>query len=60
MALECNALGLDRIETPITGLATPFLGFCKDPYTGPRTEEQSTAVARQSFAMAATWSIRAR
>ena len=48
MALECNA--------PMTGLATSFMGFCRDPYTGPRTDEQSIGVAQQSFATAASWS----
>jgi hypothetical protein len=48
MALECNA--------PMTGLSTSFMGFCRDSYTGPRTDEQSIAVAQQSFATAASWS----
>jgi poly(3-hydroxybutyrate) depolymerase len=48
MALECGA--------PMTGLAASFTDFCKNPYTGPRTDEQSIGVAQQSFATAATWS----
>jgi hypothetical protein len=44
MALECNlpgqAAAKDRFETPITGLAGSFIDFCRNPYTGPRTDEQ--------------------
>lgn len=52
MAVEC--------DTPMTGLAASFMGFCKNPYTGPRTDEQSIAVAQQSFATAASWSNQGR
>src|SRR5512147_610087 len=48
MALECN--------TPMTGLAASFTDFCNNPYTGPRTDEQSIGVAQQSFATATSWS----
>jgi hypothetical protein len=54
MALECNALGLGRIETPITGLATSFLDFCKDYIWDLARSSSRFAVARQSFAMTAT------
>src|SRR5512147_824221 len=52
MALECAA--------PMTGFAASLTDFCKDPYTGPTTDEQSIGLAQQSFATAASWANQGR